>query len=144
MVPGYYNRYRVSHETWQLVNSFECLLPYSLLFDTKDNNTNTFWESCYSKIGYKVKYVSEKHLFNEINFKKPSISIKYIKDDLYNYLLSCFVGHPVSRCLSSKKNWAFIATRNCTNQYKTEWKCLCLILRFCYIWYISENVRSTF
>ena len=28
-------RYRVSHETWQLVNSFECLLPYTVL-DIKD------------------------------------------------------------------------------------------------------------
>ena len=27
--------YRVSHETWQLVNSFECLLPYTVL-DIKD------------------------------------------------------------------------------------------------------------
>ena len=23
--------YRLSHETWQLVNSFECLVPYSVL-----------------------------------------------------------------------------------------------------------------
>ena len=28
-------RYRVSHETWQLVNSFECLLPHTVL-DIKD------------------------------------------------------------------------------------------------------------
>ena len=25
------SKYRVSHETWQLVNGFECLSPYTLL-----------------------------------------------------------------------------------------------------------------
>ena len=24
-------KYRVSHETWQLINSFECRLPYAVL-----------------------------------------------------------------------------------------------------------------
>ena len=32
---GDYSTYRVSHETWQFVNSFECLLPYIVL-DVKD------------------------------------------------------------------------------------------------------------
>ena len=32
-------KYRMSHETWQLVNSLECRLPYVLLlFDTKEND----------------------------------------------------------------------------------------------------------
>ena len=32
-------RYRVFHETWQLVNSFKCLLPWFVkLFDIKENN----------------------------------------------------------------------------------------------------------
>ena len=31
----YLMTYRVFHETWQLVNSFECLLPYTLI-DIKD------------------------------------------------------------------------------------------------------------
>jgi len=30
-----FERYRVSHETWQLLNSFECLLPYAIQ-DVKD------------------------------------------------------------------------------------------------------------
>ena len=29
--------YRVSHQTWQLVNNLKCLLPY---FVTKENNKN--------------------------------------------------------------------------------------------------------
>ena len=69
--------YRVSHETWQMVNSLECLLPkFVKLFNIKDNNTNIIWESCYRKIGFNVKYVSEKDFLKEINCKKPLRSIK--------------------------------------------------------------------
>ena len=33
------SKYRVSHETWQLVNSLKCLLPYYVkLFVAKENN----------------------------------------------------------------------------------------------------------
>ena len=70
--------YRVSHETWQMVNSLECLLPkFVKLFDTEDNNANTIRESCYSKTGFKVKYVPE--IFNQINCKKPLLSNKVYK-----------------------------------------------------------------
>ena len=44
------------------------------MFDTKDNNKNIKWESCYSKIDFKVKYIQAKDFYNEINCKKPLIS----------------------------------------------------------------------
>ena len=48
--------YSVSHETWQLVNSLECLFPkFILLFNTKDKNKNIILESYYSKINFKLQ-----------------------------------------------------------------------------------------
>ena len=45
---------------------FECLLPlFVRLFDTKENNKNIIWESCYSKIEFKVKYIQAKDLLTE-------------------------------------------------------------------------------
>ena len=74
--------YRVSHETWQLVNSLECLFPkFVKLFNIKDNNKNIIQESYYGKINFKVEYIWTKDFLNEINFKQP------------------FVGHPVSEFL---------------------------------------------
>ena len=50
-------RYTVSHETWQLVNSLECLLPlFVKLLNTKDIDRNIILESYYSKINFEVKY----------------------------------------------------------------------------------------
>ena len=46
-------------------------------------------KSYYSKLGFKVKYVSEKELFNEINCKKLLISNNKVyerRDEFYNYL----------------------------------------------------------
>ena len=50
--------YKVSQETWQLVNSLKCLLPWFVkLFN--------------SKIDFKVKDFQGKDFFNWINCKKP-------------------------------------------------------------------------
>ena len=53
-------RYRVSHETWQLVCCLECLLPLCVkLFNTKDNIKKNK-ESYYSKTRFKSKiYLSK-------------------------------------------------------------------------------------
>ena len=52
--------YRVSHETWQLVNGFECLLSYSIL-NIKDffqfiSLTNSYTQICFTlkSIFYKI------------------------------------------------------------------------------------------
>ena len=51
-------KYRVSHETWQLVNDLKCLLPkFFKLFDTKENNEKFDMASYYSKIDFKVKFI---------------------------------------------------------------------------------------
>ena len=48
--------YRVSHETWQFINSFKCLLPYAVL-DIKDF----------------LQFNSLKKTFNEVYFTLKSI-----------------------------------------------------------------------
>jgi len=53
--------YRVSHETWQLVNSVKCLLPWFLsCLILKRLIKSSIWQSCYSKIDFKVKHISVK------------------------------------------------------------------------------------
>ena len=65
----------MSHETWQLVNSLECLLSqFVKLFNTKDNNKSSLKESYYRKINFKVKFIWAKYFLNEINCKQPLIS----------------------------------------------------------------------
>ena len=47
--------YRVSHETWQLVNSFECLLPYTVL-DVKDSLQFYSLKKSFTQIYFTLKY----------------------------------------------------------------------------------------
>ena len=55
-------KYRVSQETWQLVNGFECLLPYTVL-DIKDfmqfiSLKKTFYSNIfYFKISFTIKWL---------------------------------------------------------------------------------------
>ena len=44
------------------------------MFNTKDNNKNIIWESYYSKIDFKVKYIWAKDFLNELNCIKPLLS----------------------------------------------------------------------
>ena len=44
------------------------------MFDTKDNNKNSVWESYYSEIDFKEKYIWAKDFSNEINCIKPVLS----------------------------------------------------------------------
>ena len=53
-------KYRVSHETWQLVNCFECLLPYAVL------DINDF-----------LHFISRRKPFNQIDFTLKSILLLY-------------------------------------------------------------------
>ena len=58
--------YKVSHETWQLVNySLEYVFFLNLLscFDNKDQKI-IIWKSCYIKIDFKVKYNEAKDFFD--------------------------------------------------------------------------------
>ena len=48
----------MSHETWQLVNSLKCLLPYfDKLIDTEETNNIYIRQLYYSKIDFTVKYI---------------------------------------------------------------------------------------
>ena len=50
------------------INSIECLLPqFDKFFNTKDNNKNIIWESCYSKINFKVKVNEGKDFLTKNN-----------------------------------------------------------------------------
>ena len=63
-----FSLYRVSHETWQLVNSFECHLPYTVLdiedfflvkFVFKIFNSNIF----YFEINFTVRWLPAHTIF---------------------------------------------------------------------------------
>ena len=56
-----------------------------------DNNKNIIWESCYSKIDLKVKYIQAKDFFNEINYKK-SLIFNTVYGRRHSYLfINCHV-----------------------------------------------------
>ena len=89
--------HRVSRETLQLVNSFECLLPYILL-DNKD-----FLEFISLKKFFLLKYIL---LWNNVTIKwlpynmlllslVSNINKLWKKTFVTICQLSCFVGHPV-------------------------------------------------
>ena len=63
---NYLVTYRVSHETWQLVNSsnvfFRSLIPKRII-------KNILWQSSYSKMDLKIKIYLSKSFFNFINCK---------------------------------------------------------------------------
>ena len=58
------------HDSWWIALN----VLYYILFNTKNNNKNTIWELCYSKIDFKVKYIQAKDLFNKMYCEKPLIS----------------------------------------------------------------------
>ena len=61
-------KYRLSYETWQLLNILKCLLPELVkLFDTKENIICKFY---YSKIHPKIKIYYSKRFFNRTKLKK--------------------------------------------------------------------------
>ena len=74
--PLWASSYSVSHETWQLVNSLECLIPqFVKLFVIPKTIIKVYIkESYYHKINFKVKYILAKYFLNEINCKQPLIS----------------------------------------------------------------------
>jgi len=86
-------RYRVSHKTWQLVNSFECRLPYTVLH-IKDFLHFTSLKNSFTQICFTLK---SNLLFHEchIIFFIVLLGIKKLKKIWKKTLLSCFVGHPV-------------------------------------------------
>jgi len=58
--------YRVSHETWQLVNSFKYLLPkFVKLYDTMLHSSHII-----VNIDFKVKYIWVKDVLKELTCKK--------------------------------------------------------------------------
>ena len=51
-----YFKYRVSHETWQLVISFECFLPYTVL-DIKDFLQFILFKKCFTQMYFTFKSI---------------------------------------------------------------------------------------
>ena len=83
---------RVSDETWQLVNSLECLLPLFIkLFNTKDNNKNIIYDWYYSKINFKVKCIWAKDFLTELNCKQPLTSKTLYKRRHSKLFTNCHV-----------------------------------------------------
>ena len=94
--PGdFVSTYRVSHETWYLVNSFECLLPYTVLY------INDFFQF----ISLKNHLHKCTLIWNQFCNYKTAILYLFIIFLVSNnfwkkkfktfHQLSCFVGHPV-------------------------------------------------
>ena len=98
-------RCRVSHESWQLVNSFECLLTYTLL-DIKDFSQFISLKDSFSQICFTLKsnlLFYECHIiFFNILFGIKQFNKLWKKTFKTIYQLSCFVGHPV---VSQRKIW---------------------------------------
>ena len=109
--------YRVSHETWQLVNSFECLLPYAVL------DIKIFLQFILLKI-FLLKYIL---LINQFYYNMGTMKYLLLFSLATNNLtyygrrhfklfqqLSCFVGHPLPPIQPSLYNkvrysgWALI------------------------------------
>jgi len=72
-----------------MVNISKRLLsPFVKLFDTKENNKNIVWQSYFSKIDFKVKFIRVKFVFSEISCKKSLISnavYHYMEEVIQNY-----------------------------------------------------------
>ena len=62
---GDYSTYRVSHKTWQFVNSFECLLPYIVL-DVKDFLKSISLKKHYSEINFTIIWLSNNILYHSL------------------------------------------------------------------------------
>ena len=98
--------YRESHETWQLVNSLKmsssliflsCLIPKWIII------INFIWQSLYSKINHRLRYIGVKDFSNELNCKKSLNLIQYLEDDILNYLLTVmFRGTPCTLQIPGK------------------------------------------
>ena len=90
--------YRVSHETWQLVNSFECLLPYSVLI-YKDFLQFISLQKSFTQIYFTLKQFYFKYNWQIILFiiLFDINQLKKLGKKTFQTIhhLSCFVGHPV-------------------------------------------------
>ena len=81
----YLSLYRVSHETWQLVNGFECLLPYVIL-DIKDffqfiSLTNSFTQIYFTlkSICYKMTAMLYFLLFSFVSKNLTNYGRRHLK-----------------------------------------------------------------
>ena len=71
--------YRVSHETWQLVNSFECLLPYIIL-DIKD-----FFQFISLTNSFTQIYFTLKSIFYKMTAMLYFLLFSFVSKNLTNY-----------------------------------------------------------
>ena len=98
----YFLRYRVSHETWQLVNilknvffhnSLSCLIVINII-----------WQFYYSRIDHRLGYIGVKDFSNELNCKKSLNLIQYLKDDILNYSSTVMLRGTPCRWMKLKTN----------------------------------------
>ena len=66
--------YRVSHETWQLVNSIKVFFKILLSYLIPKRINYKKYQLTIEKIYFKVKYIWVKDFFNELNCEKSLIS----------------------------------------------------------------------
>ena len=85
--------YRVSHETWQLVNSFECLLPFQVLY-IKD-----FCSLFCFEINFIIIILPSNVFIILFGIKELNKLWKQTFKTIHQ--LSCFLGHPVSSFVGS-------------------------------------------
>ena len=59
---------------------------------------NIIWQSYYSKIDNRLRYIGVKDFYNELNCKKSLNLIQYLEDDILNYSSAAmFRGTPCLR-----------------------------------------------
>ena len=79
-------KYRVSHETWQLVNSFECRLPYTVL-DSKGFMQFISVKKSFAQIYFRINFSITWLLYNiSIIVFGIKQSNKIMEEDILNYL----------------------------------------------------------
>ena len=65
---------------------------------------NIIWQSYYSKIDHRLRYLEVKDFSNELNCKKSLNLIQYLEDDILNYSSNVmFRGTPCNRIHNLKK-----------------------------------------
>ena len=72
------------HDSWWIVlnvffhNLLSCLIPKKIII-------NIIWQSSFSKIDPRLRYIGVKDFSNELNCKQSLNLIQYLEDDILNY-----------------------------------------------------------
>ena len=77
---------------------------------------NIIWQSYYSKIDHRLRYIGVNIFSNELNCKKSLNLIQYLEDDILNYSSIVIRGTPciniILKYRTQQRNWVLAANSN--------------------------------